>query len=606
MSQSELPQSWQVPPADAPTLSDGRYRLASKIGEGGMASVYRAWDMELEQWVAVKVLLPEFARRKKLRRRFANEGRTMMQLDHRNIVRITDVGPDDDLPYLAMEIADGGCVIDWIEAYGPMPPRLAIDVIMQACKGLKAAHAQGIVHRDVKPHNILITRRGRCQLTDFGIAQLDEGAGMTKTGSVMGTLGYMAPEQRTDSKNVDGRADVYGLGASLYKLVTGGTVADLFLAEHNAEMLDGVPAPIVPVLLKATAYKAEQRYQTVVALAQALHRAKQALPADPEDTPALPLTISGELGAVPTLSDLSEPTFAQVPEGLPDERELRSGALRPAVQQADDESTDVTPLSSIPYSMPRNDVRRDDPDYVPDYIDQESLPGNRIAPEVVELDAKNKAKLEEDFKRAVEAGVIDEDGFIIEGRKGRGRKGSFWNPIEGALGLADGVISEFIALILRPLQIATICGIIALVIGGMAVGSWAGPVKEAQFIAMTHRADLFQTFDANKEVIEDLEAIGSDAGTLQSFWFDYEKAEGPAKVDQAYKLLHRIEQSYTHARKFGETKRAAKMEMAHERMNRLKLAVTRHEQAMLAWEQAADGSRGRTAIRFGAAIAPDM
>ncbi len=569
--------------------------------------MYRAWDTQTEQWVAVKVLLPEFARRKKLRRRFANEGRTMMQLDHRNIVRIIDVGPDDDLPFIAMEIADGGCVIDWIEAYGPMPPRLAIDVIMQACKGLKAAHAQGIVHRDVKPHNILITRRGRCQLTDFGIAQIDEGNGMTKTGSVMGTLGYMAPEQRTDSKNVDGRADVYGLGASLYKLVTGGTVADLFLAEHNAEMLDGVPDPVVPVLLKATAYKPEQRYQTVVALAQALHVAKQALPADPEDTPALPLSVEGELGNVPTLSDLSEPTFAQLPEGLPNERELRSAAPRAAALQSDDEPTEPTPVSALPYSMPANDSRHDDPDYVPDYIDKSSIPDARRAPEVVELDPVNKAKLEEDFKRAVEAGLIDEDGFIIEGRKGRrGRKKSFWNPVEDALGLAEGAITEFISLILRPLQIATICGIIVLVVGGMAVGAWASSVKEAQFIAMSHRNDLFQTFDDNKAVIEDLEAVGAEGGTLRSYWFDYEKAEGPAKVDYAYKLLNRIEQSYVHARKFGETKRVAKMEMAHERVNRMKLAVARHEQAMLAWEQAADVSTGRTAIRFGAASAPDM
>ena len=216
-----------IPETNSPTLGNGRYRLATKLGEGGMAVVYRAWDTRDCEWRAIKVLLPEYAQRAKLRIRFANEAQTMLKLNHRHLVTVYDVGMNEALPFIVMEIADGGCVIDWVDAHGPMPSKMAVDVMMQVCKGVGAAHAMGVVHRDIKPHNILITRRGVCRVTDFGIAQIEDAGGMTKTGSVMGTLGYMAPEQRTDAKNVDVRADVYGLGATLYKLVARSPICSL-------------------------------------------------------------------------------------------------------------------------------------------------------------------------------------------------------------------------------------------------------------------------------------------------------------------------------------------------------------------------------------------
>jgi len=286
-----LEGTWDIPDDDANTLGNGRYRIASKLGEGGMAIVYRGWDTVDEEWRAVKVLMPEYARRAKIRQRFANEAQTMLKLKHRHIITVLDVGTDEPLPYIVMEIAGGGCVIDWVKTHGPMPPRMAVDVVMQSCKALNAAHKIGIVHRDVKPHNILISTRGVCRLTDFGIAQVEDLADLTKTGSVMGTLGYMAPEQRTDAKNIDVRADVYGLGATLYKLLTGGAVADLFLAEHDNEMLEGVPESLVPVLLRATAYRPDGRYDTVAELARALHETKSSLVPTPEDTPPLAMAL---------------------------------------------------------------------------------------------------------------------------------------------------------------------------------------------------------------------------------------------------------------------------------------------------------------------------
>ncbi|NCG17587.1 MAG: protein kinase [Rhodobacterales bacterium] len=268
----------------------GRYRLISKLGEGGMASVYRAWDTEDNAWRAIKVLLPKFRSRSRLRIRFANEATTMQRITHRNVVQIFDVGVDAPLPFFVMEMARGGCLIDWVDAHGAMPARMAVDVIMQVCKGVSAAHAIGVIHRDIKPHNILMTRRGHCKLTDFGIAQIQDRS-MTKTGNVMGTMGYISPEQRTDAKHVDVRTDVYSIGATLYKLLTAGKVIDLFVAEHDATIFKGVPVPLVSLLIKCTSYNPEDRFNTVKELTKALHAARKNLDEVPANTPDLAMPL---------------------------------------------------------------------------------------------------------------------------------------------------------------------------------------------------------------------------------------------------------------------------------------------------------------------------
>ena len=188
-----------------------------------MARVFRGWDARLKVWRAIKVLDPAYAHKRSLRQRFENEAATMAQMEHRNVVRVYDIGFDGPFGYMVMELAEGGCPVDWLGRYGPMPPKMAVNVVLQTCEGLSAAHEAGIIHRDIKPHNILVTRQGVCRVADFGIARADQlDAHMTKTGMVMGTLGFMAPEQRTDAKAVDERADIYAVGATLYNLLTEG------------------------------------------------------------------------------------------------------------------------------------------------------------------------------------------------------------------------------------------------------------------------------------------------------------------------------------------------------------------------------------------------
>lgn len=273
------------------SLADGRYLLVKQLGEGGMATVYRAYDQRLQVWRAVKILSPEFADKKKISRRFEAEAQTMALLEHRNIVRVYDVGRDgSDIAYIIMELVEGGCLVDWLESNGPMPPRMAVSALVEICEGLQAAHDKGVVHRDIKPHNVLVTLEGVCRVTDFGIARVgDIENSQTKTGSVMGTWGYMAPEQRTDAKNVDVRADVYATGATLYSLLTDRMPMDLFAADRNSSLLDGVHELLVPILIKSTEYDRQDRYDNVLDMRDALLEVFDQLPEIPAGVEPLAL-----------------------------------------------------------------------------------------------------------------------------------------------------------------------------------------------------------------------------------------------------------------------------------------------------------------------------
>jgi serine/threonine protein kinase len=272
-----------------PILPGGRYDITAKLGEGGMAVVYRAFDKENSEWCAVKVLHSKYLRRPKIRHRFSAEAEAMKRLRHRNVVQVFEMDTAGTKPFFAMELAEGGCVVDWLEKYGPMPPRMACDIAIQICKGLGAAHRHGVIHRDVKPHNILVNRRGVCKITDFGIAHVDNSdeASMTRTGSVMGTLGYIAPEQRANSKDVDERTDLYSIGATLFTMLTARTTMDLFFADQEPDLIAGIPDALKPIVLKATRYRREDRYESVRQMAKALYHAKADLAEDPQDTPSL-------------------------------------------------------------------------------------------------------------------------------------------------------------------------------------------------------------------------------------------------------------------------------------------------------------------------------
>jgi serine/threonine protein kinase len=198
----------------------GRYEIERPLGHGAMAVVDLAHDRELDRPVALKRLAENLARDSDLRHRFLREGRLAARLNHANIVGIFDVGEADGRPYIAMELVDGETVADLIARRGTLPPGETSALGAQAARALAAAHAAGLVHRDVKPHNLLLRRDGLLKLGDFGIAVGLEGTRLTVAGTVLGTAAYLAPEQAR-AEEVTAAADVYALGLVLVELLTG-------------------------------------------------------------------------------------------------------------------------------------------------------------------------------------------------------------------------------------------------------------------------------------------------------------------------------------------------------------------------------------------------
>lgn len=283
-------------------LSEGRFQLIEVIGEGGMATVYRAFDQRLQRPRAIKVLSPALAIRPQLRRRFLAEAQTMATLEESRVVRVFDMGEDGDRVFIVMELVEGGSLLDRVRNHGPLPARMAAEVTADLCESLQAAHDAGVIHRDIKPHNVLLTRSGAIRITDFGIAQVQhEGdAGMTKTGAVLGTWGFMAPEQKSNAKTVDARADVYSAGATLWSLLKNEVPPELFMADNEPEMLIGIEPDLAEVIKRATRYRREERYPTSKAMAQALRELAPSLPDDPPEVqPLVPLNSSPSTNANP-------------------------------------------------------------------------------------------------------------------------------------------------------------------------------------------------------------------------------------------------------------------------------------------------------------------
>lgn len=273
------------------SLVEGRYQLLEVIGEGGMATVYRAFDQRLRRTLAIKVLAPALSNRRSIRERFLGEARAMASLHDRRVVRVIDYGEDGDRAYIIMELVDGGSLLDRVRDYGPLPPRMAALVTLELCGVLDQAHEQGIIHRDIKPHNVLLTRTGEIRVTDFGVAQVrdQEGDAMTRTGAVMGTWGFMAPEQKSNAKHVDARADIYSVGATLWALLRGETPPELFMADSETEMLEGIPDELAEIVRRATRYRKEERYRTCREMGDSIGALLALLPDDPSDSvPLIP------------------------------------------------------------------------------------------------------------------------------------------------------------------------------------------------------------------------------------------------------------------------------------------------------------------------------
>ena len=262
-------------------LIAGRYELEELVGSGGMSSVYCARDRLLERKVALKLLHEQFTRDEAYVERFRREARAVAQLAHPNIVTVIDRGEQDGQQFIVFEYVDGENLKHLVEREGPLAVRDAIALTLQVARGLAFAHDQGIVHRDVKPQNVLLDGDGRAKVTDFGIAHAVDVDGMTITGTILGTSNYIAPEQAR-GQPVDEQTDVYSLGCVLYELLAGEVPfeGDTFVAVAMKHVNDPVPSirdvrPDVPQRLdwaiqRAMAKDHQERFESMAALATEL------------------------------------------------------------------------------------------------------------------------------------------------------------------------------------------------------------------------------------------------------------------------------------------------------------------------------------------------
>ena len=265
------------------TIVDGRYRIIGRLGSGGMADVYEAEDTQLGRRVALKLLHRRFAEDAEFVERFRREASSAAGLNHPNIVQVFDRGEWDGTYYIAMELLEGRNLKQVVRDHGALDPALAVDIVLQILKAARFAHRRGVVHRDIKPHNVIVDAEGRAKVTDFGIARAGA-SDMTETGSIMGTAQYLSPEQ-AQGQPVDARSDLYSIGIVLYELLTG---APPFDADSPVTIAlkqvseDPVPPrlrnPAVSPALDAVVMRAlrkdpAQRYQDAEAFIAALETA---------------------------------------------------------------------------------------------------------------------------------------------------------------------------------------------------------------------------------------------------------------------------------------------------------------------------------------------
>jgi serine/threonine kinase PknH len=304
--------------ADVDGTPFGRYRLVELLGQGGMGEVWRAYDPTMDRPVALKVLPPNFAGDTVFQERFRREARAAASLDEPHVVPFYDFGEIDGRLYVTMRLINGRDM-QALLADGPVRPARAVGIIAQIASALHAAHRIGLVHRDVKPSNILVAEDDFAYLIDFGIARTTEETGLTGTGSVIGTWAYMAPERITTGQ-IDPRSDIYALACVLHESLTGHTpfptnsleqqiTAHLTAPPPRPSMLQrGVPQPLDAVIARGMAKNPDQRYQTARDLADAAHNAITRPTAGP---PAQPFT--AHVPAPPTRPATGGPVSPSAP-----------------------------------------------------------------------------------------------------------------------------------------------------------------------------------------------------------------------------------------------------------------------------------------------------
>jgi serine/threonine protein kinase/tetratricopeptide (TPR) repeat protein len=267
---SKIPPKNQLQPGDV--LGD-RFEILDVLGEGGMGTVYKALDLEVDHFVALKLIRPELAEHPAILARFKQELLTARQVTHKNVIRIHDLSEVDGVKFITMEFVDGDDLRKLLLDNGKVPPQQAVEIIRQVCLALEAAHSAGVIHRDLKPQNIMQDKQGRILVMDFGLARSLESGGMTQTGALLGTIEYMSPEQAI-GKQLDCRSDLFAVGLIFYELLTGrmpykADTAMASLLKRNqeralpaAELDASIPEGLSDIVSKCLERDLNMRYQS--------------------------------------------------------------------------------------------------------------------------------------------------------------------------------------------------------------------------------------------------------------------------------------------------------------------------------------------------------
>lgn len=266
----------------------GKYRVLEALGRGGMAQVYKAYHPQLDRYMAIKVLRSDLVEEQEFLNRFQREARAVSGLRHPNIVQVTDFDTQGEIYYMVMELLEGDTLRARLNEYRVRGQRMPLDeaarILKDVLSALSFAHGEGIIHRDVKPANIMLTKKGQAVLTDFGVAQIVGSTQYTVSGALMGTLNYMAPEQGLKG-TCDDRSDIYSLGIVMYEMLTGYTPFDAdtplaILMKHLNDPLplptqidSTIPSSLEKIVLKCLAKEPDDRFQSADAMAEALMQA---------------------------------------------------------------------------------------------------------------------------------------------------------------------------------------------------------------------------------------------------------------------------------------------------------------------------------------------
>ncbi len=577
-----------------------------------MARVYRAYDHRLRQWRAIKLLLPEFARKSQVRRRFEAEAQALALLEHPNVVRIYDVGGEAHQSYIVMEICEGGSIGDWLMEHGAMPPRMAVEVGMATCEGMHAAHLAGIVHRDLKPGNLLIDRRGTVKITDFGIARTGA-LNVTRTGLSMGTAGYMAPEQNESAKAVDERTDVYALGATLYTLVTGNNEPHLFTVDREPGRLRDVPGSLRPAIRRAVSYAAADRYPSMLAMRTALAeclttvpeqivgapgllwRAPTRLEAPPEPFTMRPVTQDQPVAVRQTLAD----TVAELPEApaqagdsglvsfeLPDDAPDPWLTMTPAAgERSQRPNPSLGPAASTNASGPSSARSRFDDLYVSD--------------EAKAVDARSGQFMETvgNWKLNARRRELEEAHAADAARSPSLSIGERLSGLAGALSrmLHGGGIMALIPIVI-------VLGGLSIVGVAYLANTGSGDVETYRQLywaeAQTFRADV----DQDPMLPQDLSEAGGDAQALREAMHSYRRAASVHDKREAAESLAALMSAEYAVLEIQDKLSIEQRDDLGSRIRSIQQQRRAADQAADDWTAASQALSGRLAATFGLAV----